>query len=91
MSDTLIETPEAIPNQAFVEVSLADKIPNNVDLANDRQLLRAMEAWQPNYLEWWKEIGPEGLLGHPAGAEGRRPHYSLRQAQGRAGLAGSAR
>ena len=57
----LIEDDAAIPDQAFVEVSLADKIPNNVDLANDRQLLRAMEAWQPNYLEWWKEMGPEGF------------------------------
>jgi hypothetical protein len=29
-------------------------------------------------------------LGHPAGAEGRRPHHPLRPPQGRAGLAGGA-
>jgi benzoyl-CoA 2,3-dioxygenase component B len=36
------------------------KIPNNVDLVSDRTLQRALEHWQPNYLEWWKEMGPEG-------------------------------
>src|SRR5690606_32748083 len=35
-------------------------IPNNVDLAADRRLLRALESWQPRYLEWWREMGPEG-------------------------------
>ena len=36
-----------------------EKIPNNVDLASDRALKRALEHWQPNYLEWWKDMGPE--------------------------------
>ena len=35
-----------------------DKIPNNVDLAGDRRLQRALESWQPNFLQWWKEMGP---------------------------------
>jgi len=26
-------------------------IPNNVDLSSDRQLQRALEAWQPNYVD----------------------------------------
>jgi benzoyl-CoA 2,3-dioxygenase component B len=36
------------------------RIPNNVNLADDRRLLRALEAWQPAYLEWWRALGPEG-------------------------------
>ncbi|MDH3858146.1 MAG: benzoyl-CoA 2,3-epoxidase subunit BoxB, partial [Gammaproteobacteria bacterium] len=36
-----------------------EKIPNNVDLAGDRALKRALEQWQPNYLEWWQDMGPE--------------------------------
>ena len=39
-------------------VDLNAKIPNNVDLAQDKKLLRALEGWQPNYLEWWGEMGP---------------------------------
>src|SRR3989449_9167486 len=35
-----------------------EKIPNNVDLANDRTLQRALEHWQPRFLEWWREMGP---------------------------------
>ncbi|MGH9214719.1 MAG: benzoyl-CoA 2,3-epoxidase subunit BoxB [Acidimicrobiales bacterium] len=33
-------------------------IPNNVDLADDRRLQRALESWQPRFIEWWKELGP---------------------------------
>src|SRR5688572_24601624 len=39
-------------------VDLSAKIPNNVDLAGDKRLLRALEQWQPNYLKWWLEMGP---------------------------------
>jgi benzoyl-CoA 2,3-epoxidase subunit B len=39
-------------------VDLNTKIPNNVDLAQDKRLLRALEQWQPNYLDWWREMGP---------------------------------
>lgn len=38
-----------------------EKIPNNVDLSSDRKLQRALETWQPNYLDWWREMGPEGF------------------------------
>ena len=38
-------------------VDLSSKIPNNVDLAQDKRLLRALEQWQPNYLDWWVEMG----------------------------------
>jgi benzoyl-CoA 2,3-dioxygenase component B len=39
-------------------VDLLDKIPNNVDLKSDRRLKRALERWQPDYIDWWNETGP---------------------------------
>src|SRR5688572_2047147 len=39
----------------------ADRIPNNVDLAGNKRLLRALEHWQPAYLDWWREMGPPGF------------------------------
>jgi benzoyl-CoA 2,3-epoxidase subunit B len=38
-----------------------EKIPNNVNLAGDRRLQRALEQWQPKFLEWWMEMGPAGF------------------------------
>ncbi len=35
-----------------------EKIPNNVDLREDRRLQRALESWQPNFLDWWESMGP---------------------------------
>jgi len=34
------------------------KIPNNIDLGRDRVLQRALEHWQPAYLNWWHDTGP---------------------------------
>ncbi len=89
-------------------VDYTTKIPNNVNLAEDRQVLRALESWHPGYIDWWMDMGPEGFqdarglsahrhlgrseglgevrlredarisLGHPAGAEGRRPQNPVR-------------
>lgn len=42
-------------------MALTDSIPNNVDLGSDRKLLRALEKWQPNFLNWWRDMGPEGF------------------------------
>jgi benzoyl-CoA 2,3-epoxidase subunit B len=42
-------------------VNLYDRIPNNVNLASDARLQRALEKWLPNYLEWWREMGPDGF------------------------------
>ncbi len=42
-------------------MSLTDSIPNNVDLGSDRKLLRALEKWQPKFIEWWLEMGPDGF------------------------------
>jgi len=38
----------------------ADRIPNNVNLSEDRTLQRALEHWQPGFLDWWRAMGPEG-------------------------------
>jgi benzoyl-CoA 2,3-dioxygenase component B len=35
-----------------------DKIPNNVDLGRDRVLQRALEHWQPAFMGWWYDMGP---------------------------------
>ena len=39
-------------------INYAEKIPNNVNLQNDRTLQRALEHWQPHFLQWWHEMGP---------------------------------
>jgi benzoyl-CoA 2,3-epoxidase subunit B len=39
-------------------VNQFEKIPNNVNLGEDRRLQRALETWQPDYLKWWSEMGP---------------------------------
>jgi benzoyl-CoA 2,3-dioxygenase component B len=39
-------------------MQLFEKIPNNVNLSQNKQLVRALEKWQPNYLKWWKDAGP---------------------------------
>jgi benzoyl-CoA 2,3-dioxygenase component B len=36
----------------------SEKIPNNVELHEDRRLQRALESWQPNFLNWWESMGP---------------------------------
>jgi benzoyl-CoA 2,3-dioxygenase component B len=41
-------------------IDYLERIPNNVELASDRRLQRALEDWQPKFLEWWKDMGPEG-------------------------------
>ncbi len=43
------------------EVNYDDSIPNNVNLSDDKQLQRALEAWHPNYLDWWQDMGPDGF------------------------------
>jgi benzoyl-CoA 2,3-dioxygenase component B len=42
-------------------IDYLDRIPNNVDLAGNRRLQRALEDWQPKFLDWWKDMGPEGF------------------------------
>ncbi len=40
---------------------MLDTIPNNVNLSENPKLQRALQHWLPNFLEWWKEMGPEGF------------------------------
>src|ERR1044071_7559060 len=42
-------------------MELHERIPNNVNLSGDKRLQRALEKWLPNYLDWWREMGPEGF------------------------------
>jgi benzoyl-CoA 2,3-epoxidase subunit B len=39
-------------------INYDEKIPNNVDLSSDRRLQRALEGWQPKFMNWWSEMGP---------------------------------
>src|SRR5215470_9789450 len=41
-----------------MSIDYTERIPNNVDLAEDRRLQRALESWQPKFLQWWGEMGP---------------------------------
>lgn len=43
-----------------MSINYSEKIPNNVNLSEDRALQRALEQWQPNYLSWWNDMGPDG-------------------------------
>lgn len=42
-------------------IDYSERIPNNVDLASDRRLQRALENWQPRFADWWSEMGPVGF------------------------------
>jgi benzoyl-CoA 2,3-dioxygenase component B len=46
------------PTGPLSPIDYTERIPNNVDLAQDRRLQRALEGWQPKFLEWWKTLGP---------------------------------
>jgi benzoyl-CoA 2,3-dioxygenase component B len=39
-------------------IDYQEKIPNNVNLSEDRRLQRALERWLPGYQRWWHELGP---------------------------------
>jgi benzoyl-CoA 2,3-dioxygenase component B len=45
-------------------IDYTERIPNNVNLADDRRLQRALESWQPRFLDWWHELGPVGYQDH---------------------------
>src|SRR5258708_6306528 len=45
----------------FMNVDYSTKIPNNVNLSEDRQVLKALEGWHPGYMDWWSDMGPEGF------------------------------
>jgi len=45
----------------FMDVSYDTQIPNNVGLSGDKRVLKALEKWHPGYINWWKDLGPEGF------------------------------
>jgi len=45
----------------LVNVDYNTSIPNNVNLSDDRRVLKALEKWHPGYLNWWSNMGPEGF------------------------------
>ena len=40
-------------------INYDERIPNNVNLSSDRKLQRALEKWQPAFLDWWNSVGPQ--------------------------------
>ena len=48
-------------NVNIMNVDYSTKIPNNVNLSEDRQVLKALEGWHPGYMNWWSDMGPEGF------------------------------
>lgn len=46
------------PTGPLSPIDYTERIPNNVNLAADRRLRRALESWQPKFLDWWKTLGP---------------------------------
>lgn len=45
----------------LINVSYDTQIPNNVGLSTDKRVLKALERWHPGYINWWKDLGPEGF------------------------------
>src|SRR6202011_1643438 len=43
-------------------IDYQERIPNNVDLGENRTLQRALEHWQPRFLDWWRGMGPSDFL-----------------------------
>lgn len=42
-----------------MSINYDERIPNNVDLSHDRRLKKALEKWQPAFLDWWQATGPQ--------------------------------
>src|SRR3984957_12562734 len=51
------------PNSTVIDYD--GLIPNNVGLADDLRVRKALETWHPGYIDWWKTMGPEGFQNSP--------------------------
>lgn len=40
-------------------INYDERIPNNVNLSSDKRLKKALEKWQPKFLDWWNVVGPQ--------------------------------
>lgn len=47
-------------------IDYSSLIPNNVNLSDNRRLQRALEDWQPKFLDWWSDMGPAGFQAREA-------------------------
>jgi len=58
-------------------------IPNNVGLADDPKLQRALEKWHPGYIDWWDSL-PDGRNhaspSQPSGAQEPQDRLAARLA-----------
>jgi benzoyl-CoA 2,3-epoxidase subunit B len=57
-SDEPIVGTAPAPDGPVSIIDYSERIPNNVGLATDRRLQRALESWQPKFLDWWGTLGP---------------------------------
>src|SRR3954453_6205770 len=63
---SLVNACERIPPMsASSQIDYDGLIPNNVDLAHDLRVRKALETWHPGYIDWWKSMGPEGFQDSP--------------------------
>ncbi len=44
-----------------MQVDYDGLIPNNVGLNADLRVRKALETWHPGYIDWWKDMGPDGF------------------------------
>ena len=42
-----------------MSIDYSQKIPNNVNLNDNKTLQRALEHWQPEFINWWRDMGPD--------------------------------
>ncbi len=45
----------------IVNVDYDGLIPNNVGLSSDTRVKAALEKWHPGYIDWWRDMGPDGF------------------------------
>src|SRR5258705_5376504 len=45
----------------MMSIDYHERIPNNIELGSNRALQRALEHWQPHFIDWWKEMGPKAF------------------------------
>ena len=45
----------------LINVSYDTQIPNNVNLSQDKKVLKALEKWHPGYINWWNDLIPQNF------------------------------
>ena len=60
----LQETGSTVTSES-TQVSYDTVIPNNVGLSSDHRVLKGLEQWHPEFLDWWHDMGPNGFQQFP--------------------------